>query len=93
MTKHYVGEEVTLSTTITENDEEIDPTTVTFEYRIGRDNSLKSVQPTKINEGDYDVVIILDKPGMFYGTWKTTGTPTVASPVVFPVFPADGIRG
>lgn len=93
MAKYYAGTKITVSTSITNNGTLTDPTTVTFKWRINRDGEENTATVTNSSTGVYTTDITPEDPGVLYGKWETTGTPTVTKAVRIVIHDAQGIRG
>lgn len=93
MTKHYVDKKLTVAVSITNAGTLTDPTSVSFKYRINRDGTETTASVTNTATGVYEADITPTEPGILYGTWETTGTPTVTIPVVHRIYDKHGWNG
>lgn len=94
MTKRYAETQITITETFRDSaGDPVDPTTVTFTYRIGRDGEDKEATPTAGATGVYSVTITPECDGNLYGTFKGIGAHVETIPVHVPIYPKDGIVG
>ncbi len=73
MTRYYPGSDIVYQTTITNNGAVADPTTIAFQYKLGRWGNWTSVTPVKVSTGLYTATVNPTYGGSLYWQWKTTG--------------------
>ena len=80
--KRYVGDQITLTGAFTNaNGAATDPTSVTFVYRVGRDGTDTTLEPTNPAVGSYQVQVTPDRPGNLYGYFLGSGSLVKSVPV------------
>jgi hypothetical protein len=78
MTKYYPGTAITYTAPIYNNGVLATPTTITFQYKEGRDGAWTSVTPATSTTGIYTATVTPLYGGALYWQWKTTG-PAIVS--------------
>lgn len=73
MTRYWPNTQITYQTTVRNNGALATPTTITFQYKIGRWGAWTSATPAALSTGVYAVYITPTYGGPLYWQWKTTG--------------------
>jgi hypothetical protein len=73
MTKYWPNTQITYRTTVKNNGVLAGPTTITFQYKIGRWGTWTSVTPATISTGIYTASVTPTYGGPLYWQWRTTG--------------------
>lgn len=83
MAHYYAGEEIFVRVELDDSDgDDIDPASITFEYKRGRGGSKHSVTPTELATGLYEASFTPDRGGYYFYRWKSTTPALVKEGVI-----------